>query len=235
MLQVPLGVPHIDAVYWTLWPELCFYLTFAVVVWMGLTYQRVVVFCGLWTIAAVLAPAADIPLLTLLVNPHSAPYFIAGLAFYLMHRYRSTPLLWGIVGMSWLLALHFLLTPHGGRVHWDDWNPWRGWLVLAVTLFFLALTAISLGWTRRLTWRGLTVAGTLTFPLYLLHDIIGMTVMRHYGDDLDPALLVGVTTAGLVLFSYLVHRLVERPMARAMRRWLSNASFGLSTPPRRPH
>ncbi|MFI1291408.1 acyltransferase family protein [Streptomyces sp. NPDC020792] len=233
MLQTPLGVSNLDPVYWTLWPELCFYLTFAVVVWKGLTYQRVVIFCGLWTVAAVLAPAAHIPLLTLVVNPTSAPYFIAGMAFYLMYRYRPTPLLWGIVAMSWLLALHFLLAPTGGRNNWETWSPWRGWLVLAVTVFFLMVGAIALGWTCRLRWRGLTVMGTMTFPLYLLHDTLGMTVAHHFGDRVDPLLLVGVTVAALVVLSYLVHRFVERPMVLAMRRSLKTAAFGPEPPTRR--
>ena len=234
MLQTPLGVDHLDPVYWTLWPELCFYLTFAVVVWKGLSYQRVVIFCGLWTVAAVLAPAAGIPLLTLMVNPTSAPFFIAGMAFYLMYRYRPTPLLWGIVAMSWLLALHFLLVPSGGRNNWDTWSPWRGWLVLVITVFFLLIAAIALGWTRWIRWRGLTVAGTMTFPLYLLHDPIGITVAYHYGDRVDPWVLVGVTVAALMLLSYLAHRFVERPVARVMRRSLNTAEFSLQPPaPRR--
>ncbi|MDQ0992514.1 acyltransferase [Streptomyces sp. V3I7] len=234
MLQKPLGVDDLDSVYWTLWPELCFYLTFAVVVWKGLTYQRVAIFCGIWTVAAVLAPAAHIPLLTLLVNQNSAPYFIAGIAFYLMHRFRSTPLLWGIVLMSWLLALHFLLSPNGGRVNWDAWSPWRGWLVLVITVFFALIAAIALGWTSRIRWRWLSVAGTMTFPLYLLHDVIGMTIVYRYGDRVDPRVLVVSSVAGLVLLAYLVHRFVERPMALRMRRWLNSASFGLEAPePRR--
>ncbi|GJF20041.1 acyltransferase family protein [Streptomyces sp. HO565] len=234
MLQTPLGVDNLDSVYWTLWPELCFYLTFVVVVWKGLTYQRVVIFCGLWTVAAVLAPSAHIPLLTLMVNPTSAPFFIAGMAFYLMYRYRPTPLLWGIVAMSWLLALHFLLAPRGGRNNWETWAPWRGWLVLVTTVFFLLIAVIALGWTSRIRWRGLTVAGTLTFPLYLLHDVIGMTIAHHFGDRVDPWLLVGATVAGLILLSYFVQRFVERPIALAMRRLLSSAAFSLEPPKRRP-
>ncbi|MER7191604.1 acyltransferase family protein [Streptomyces flaveolus] len=233
MLQTPLGVDNLDSVYWTLWPELCFYLTFVVVVWKGLTYQRVVIFCGLWTVAAVLAPSAHIPLLTLMVNPTSAPFFIAGMAFYLMYRYRPTPLLWGIVAMSWLLALHFLLAPRGGRNNWETWAPWRGWLVLVTTVFFLLIAVIALGWTSRIRWRWLTVAGTLTFPLYLLHDVIGMTIAHHFGDRVDPWLLVGATVAGLILLSYLVQRFVERPIAVAMRRLLSSAAFSLEPPKRR--
>lgn len=231
MLQTPLGVDNLDSVYWTLWPEMCFYLTFAVVVWKGLTYQRVVIFCGVWTVAAVLAPSAKLPLLTLLVNPTSAPYFIAGMAFYLMYRFRPTPLLWGIVAMSWLLALHFLLAPHGGRNNWETWAPWRGWLILVTTLFFFLIAAIALGWTRWIRWRGLTVAGTMTFPLYLLHDPIGMTIAHHYGSRMDPRVLVVATVAGLIVLSYLVHRFVERPVAQAMRRRLNSATFSLQPPP----
>ncbi|WP_405589103.1 acyltransferase family protein [Streptomyces sp. NBC_01190] len=230
MLQTPLGVDDLDPVYWTLWPELCFYLTFAVVVWKGLSYRRVVIFCGLWTVAAVLAPAARIPLLTLLANPTSAPYFIAGMAFYLMYRYRSTPLLWGIVAMSWLLALHFLLAASGGRNNWGTWSPWRGWLVLVTSVFFLLLAAIALGWTRWIKGRWLTVAGTMTFPLYLTHDTIGITIAHTYGDRVDPWLLVGTTTAGLIVLAYLLHRFVERPVAVAMRRSLNSAAFTLHPP-----
>ncbi|MFG2677573.1 acyltransferase family protein [Streptomyces sp. NPDC048392] len=234
MLQTPLGVDNLDSVYWTLWPELCFYLTFAVVVWKGLTYQRVVIYCGLWTVAAVLAPGADIHLLTLLVNPPSAPYFIAGMAFYLMYRYRPTPLLWGIVAMSWLLALHYLLTPGGGRLNWDAWQPGRGWLILVITVFFLLIAAVALGRTSRIRWRGLTVAGTLTFPLYLLHDAIGVNILHRFGDRADPWAVVGATVAALVAVAYLVQRFVERPVARAARRRLSSAAFSLRPPePRR--
>ncbi|MET9036532.1 acyltransferase family protein [Streptomyces mirabilis] len=234
MLQTPLGVDNLDSVYWTLWPELCFYLTFAVVVWKGLSYQRVVIFCGLWTVAAVLAPGAQVPLLSMMVNPTSAPYFIAGMAFYLMHRYRPTPLLWGIVAMSWLLALHFLLAPGGGRNNWATWAPWRGWLIVVTTVYFLLIAAIALGWTRWIRWRGLTVAGTMTFPLYLLHDTIGMTIAHYYGDRVAPWVLVGATVSALIVLAYLVHRFVERPIAQAMRRWLNTAAFGLQPPtPRR--
>ena len=74
------------------------------VVWRGLTYRRVVVFCCVWGAAAMPAPVADFPLLDLLAAPESAWYFIASLALYLMHRFGQDLLLWGILGMAWLMA-----------------------------------------------------------------------------------------------------------------------------------
>lgn len=48
MLQQPLGVPHVDGVYWTLAAELNFYLLFMLVVWRGVTYRSVLVFSLVW-------------------------------------------------------------------------------------------------------------------------------------------------------------------------------------------
>nr|BFE67102.1 hypothetical protein GCM10020092_004030 [Actinoplanes digitatis] len=45
MLQQGMGVPHVDGVYWTLFAELKFYLAFTIVVAMGVTFRRCVMFC----------------------------------------------------------------------------------------------------------------------------------------------------------------------------------------------
>ncbi|MEV6007167.1 acyltransferase [Streptomyces sp. NPDC051976] len=225
MLQTPLGVSDLSAVYWTLWPELCFYLMFAVVVWRGVSYRRVVLFCGAWTVAAVLAPAADNPLMTTLVNPVSAPYFIAGLAFHLMYRFRPSPLLWGIVGMSWLLAVQFLLASSGGRIDWQEWSPNKGALVLAVTVIFALVGAVALGWTRRITWRWLGTAGRLTFPLYLIHYSVGIWLANTFGRRMDPWLLVVGSTLAFIALSYVLQRYAERPLATVVRRSLRSAAW----------
>src|SRR6266508_2773730 len=97
MLQTPLGVHPVDPVYWTLWVELHFYLLFALVVWRGVTYRRVIAFCLLWIVASVFATAVHSPAADLLVGPEYSGYFVAGVAMYLMYRFRPTLLLWGIV------------------------------------------------------------------------------------------------------------------------------------------
>jgi peptidoglycan/LPS O-acetylase OafA/YrhL len=225
MLQTPMGVDNLDSVYWTLWPELCFYLMFAVVVWRGVTYRRVVVFCGLWTLAAVLAPTADNPLVTMLVNPVYAPYFIAGMAFHLMYRFRPTPLLWGIVAMSWLVAAQYLLAPSDGRIDWSQWSPGRGWLLLTISVFYALVAAVALGWTRRMRWRRLRTAGALTFPLYLTHDCVGISMTHFLSGRIAPWALVAVVTVFLVALSYVLQRYAERPLAVAVKRSLSSATW----------
>ncbi|MCL6667657.1 acyltransferase family protein [Streptomyces panaciradicis] len=221
MLQSGSGVDSVDGVYWTLWSELRFYLLFLAVVATGLTYRKVVVFCCAWSAAAMLAPAAHFGPLTLAANPEGAWFFIAGLALYLMHRFGQDLLLWGILAMAWLMGQRQL----GVRI--DDFehvSGWRGSVVL-FTGFLLVMVAIALGATDRLRWRWLATAGSLTYPLYLLHYVAGTTVINRLQGTMDARLLVATVIAGFLLLSWLVHRFVERPVARVLKRGLEGA-FG---------
>ncbi|QOV47707.1 acyltransferase [Streptomyces chromofuscus] len=218
MLQAGSGIPNVDPVYWTLWSELRFYLLFLVVVAMGLTYRRVVVFCCVWGAAAMLAPISKFPLLTLVADPSAAWYFIAGLALYLMHRFGQDLLLWGILAMSWLMGQLEL----GERVEYEQVSSWRGAVVI-FTAFMLLMVAIALGRTDRIRWRWLVTAGSLTYPLYLMHYLAGIVVIHHLRDTMDPRLLVGVVITGFLVLSRLVHRVVERPVARALKKGLESS------------
>ncbi|MEH0576415.1 acyltransferase [Streptomyces sp. B21-108] len=219
MLQSGSGVRNVDGVYWTLWSELRFYLLFLAVVWRGLTYRRVVVFCCVWGAAAMPAPVADFPLLDLLAAPESAWYFIAGLALYLMHRFGQDLLLWGILGMAWLMAQKEL----GDRIdEVEHVSGWRG-AVLVFTVFLLVMVAVALGWTDRVRWRWLVTAGSLTYPLYLMHYAAGTALISRLRDEMDARLLVAVVLAGFLLLSWAAHRFVERPVAGAVKRGLEGA------------
>ncbi|MEU9180694.1 acyltransferase [Streptomyces sp. NPDC048550] len=223
MLQEPFRVGSVDAVYWTLWVELRFYLLFALVVWKGVTYRRVVLFCALWTVASVLVTAGRAPFADYIVMPEYAPYFIAGVAMYLMHRFRPTVLLWGIVAISWLFSVRQValyndnLAASLGRTM--DAKP----AIALMTLGYLVMLALALG---RLNWvRGkwLTVAGATTYPLYLLHEHIGWTGIRLLRHHLSPWPLVAVMTLGMLVAAWLVHRLVERPLSKALKRGLTRS------------
>ncbi|MEX2984718.1 acyltransferase family protein [Streptomyces sp. C36] len=217
MLQDPLGVEPVDGVYWTLWVELRFYLLFALVVHRGLTYRRAVGFCVAWAFAAVVAEASGNGTLRQILMPDDCWYFIAGIAFYLMHRFRPNPVLWLLVGGSLFIAQYDLIAAQArAEVHMGHRVPQWPTAVL-VTLFFLAVMAIALGWTRRVDWRWLPVAGTLTYPLYLLHERVGWVVIKHADGRVPPHVLLPALVAAMLLAAWLVHRCVERPLARRIK------------------
>lgn len=220
MLQSGSGVANVDGVYWTLWSELRFYLLFMAVVATGLTYRKVVIFCCVWGAAAMTAPAAKSGLLTLAADPGGAWYFIAGLALYLMHRFGQDLLLWGILAMAWLMGQREL----GLRIeNVEHVSGWRG-SVLIFTVFLLVMVAIALGATDGIRWKWLVTAGSLTYPLYLMHYAAGTAFINRMRDTTDPRLLVVSVIAVFLVLSWLVHRFVEAPVARMLKRGL-DASF----------
>ncbi|QJT07098.1 acyltransferase [Streptomyces asoensis] len=224
MLQQPMGVPRVLGVDWTLWVEVRFYALFALfVVWRGVTYRRVVMFCCLWTLAGVFARVADNPLTDELVMRDHAPYFIGGLAFYLIHRFGNDLLLWGIVGFSFLLGQRYSVTAlwHPGPQGQFHRSPYV--IQLIVLVAFVAVAAVALGWTSRANWRWLTVAGALTYPFYLIHEHLGWffirVLYREFG--LNAWLTFGTTIVSMLCIAWLLHRFVEKPIGPRLKRALA--------------
>jgi peptidoglycan/LPS O-acetylase OafA/YrhL len=219
LLADPLGVPRVDDVYWTLWLELKFYLLFLVVVWIGVTYRNVVAFCMIWSAASVLAAEAAQPWLDALVMRGNSHYFVAGVAFHLIHRHGSRPELWLLVAFSWALSMHYYDGNPWQAVHGMSYRPSS----IAVTLCFGALALLSLGCLDRIHWRPLGTLGTATYPFYLLHYVVGFAVVhlvrRH--TTIDPVTLLVIVVVALIGVSILVSRHVERPFAARLGRELT--------------
>ncbi|MFJ4989617.1 acyltransferase family protein [Streptomyces sp. NPDC088732] len=220
MLHEPLGTPAVSGVFWSLWVELRFYLLFALVVWRGVTYRSTVAFCCLWTVGTVITHAANDRLLNNLLVPTYSAYFIAGIGFYLIHRFGSHAMAWGIVGVSWLIAQETVLaeTERFSKIIHADLSG--GVASAVVTACFVVMAGVALGWFRHLNWRWLTFAGTLTYPLYLVHESLGHLMIYGLHDHLSPATTVAATTVAMLVLAWLLHVLAEKPLARRLKRTL---------------
>ncbi|MEU9828668.1 acyltransferase family protein [Micromonospora chersina] len=215
MMQDFLGIRHLDLSYWTLTVEMAFYIFFAVLVARGLSYRGVVAFCAIWTIASLIVPKLGNPWLTNVVAASHSSYFIAGIALYLIHRFGPSLLLWSVVGLSWLIALTRL--PNLAQARDVAYAP----TAVIVTLFFLVMAAVAL---NRFAWvkaGWVATAGALTYPLYLIHQTVGLAVIERAQDLMPPWVLITALVAALLFAAWLIHRLIERPVARWMKRQLS--------------
>ncbi|MEU4157259.1 acyltransferase [Actinoplanes sp. NPDC026670] len=214
LLADPLGLPRVDDVYWTLWLELKFYLLFLTVVWIGLTYRRVVAFCLLWSAASIVAAELSRPWLDAIVMRGNSHYFIAGIAFYLLYRHGSQIELWLLVAFGWALSIHYF-----------EGNPWQASHGMSytpssvlITLCFVILALLAthrLDWIR---WRALAVLGTATYPFYLLHYVAGFAVVHflRHNTQIGPISLLALILATLLTTSILVHRYAEQPIAHRL-------------------
>ncbi|MEV5511296.1 acyltransferase family protein [Streptomyces orinoci] len=217
MLQDPVGVDRVDSVYWSLWAEVRFYLLFIIVARKGLTYKRLVIFCLGWAVAGLFAAKLGNGLLRTVIMPENCWYFIAGIALYLIYRFKSNALLWAIVGGCFLIGQHFLITAHRSNQYYSGLKAplWPALVLLA--LIFAVMGAVAAGFTNNISWRWLPTAGALTYPLYLLHEDIGWIFIRHMEHRLHPYVILAILLIALSITSWLVHRWIERPLGRWMR------------------
>ncbi|MEV7009073.1 acyltransferase [Streptosporangium sp. NPDC051022] len=218
MFQRAAGVTDANGVYWSLWAELRFYLLISILVIVGVTFARCLVFMGVWLLAAVAAGVlglAENEWVQLIVMPKYAPYFVAGMAFYLMTRFGPKVVLWCVAGISGGLAVDAALARVAGRIEaaGREAMPAADWAVVAtVACFYVLMAMVALGWLSRLRWRGLVVLGALTYPLYLFHTPVAVVLVPALRDALPPWLTALVTVLVTMALSYVVHRVAERPV-----------------------
>ncbi|MBN0044384.1 acyltransferase [Streptomyces actuosus] len=221
MLQLPLGAHRVLGVCWTLWAEVRFYVLFALcIVLPGADRRRVVMFCACWTLAVAMAGGLHQPVLDELVMPEYAPFFIGGVGLYLVHRDRTDPYAWGIVAVNWLIGQYVAVQTHWHPPQPDQFSYRSAYgIILVVTLGFLAVAAIGLGWLDWANWRWLTVAGALTYPFYLVHEHLGWVVVQglHRGLGLPSYATFLLTVAAMLVLARLLNRFVEERFTPKLR------------------
>src|SRR5262249_18979688 len=163
---------------------------------------------------------SDLHALVIVVNGYFAPYFIAGIVLYLMHRFGPNLLLWA------LLFVSVLQTEPSLHSRFDQQQaPISFALAQGLLYGFVALmVGVALGWFSWVRWRGFATIGALTYPVYLLHRELTRAIQGHFHNAMSPWALLALEVIGILLLAYLVHRFVERPVARQLRKWL-NSSF----------
>ncbi|MCK7627730.1 acyltransferase [Streptomyces sp. RS10V-4] len=226
MAPGPLGLPLIEGVAWTLWVEARFYLLMAALLFLGLSYRRLLAFCGAWLTLALVARELGSAVLDEFVLSQYAGLFVTGIALFLMYRFGQNLVLWLLAGFAWCyqltvlgdrVAAHAVPRAQGGALSWA--------VCAAVLTAFLAVLALSaFGPLARLRRRWPVTAGALTYPFYLVHQSLGIPVAKGLLRKV-PALgvlpSIAVAAAFSLLLAAAVHRLVERPLGRALRRHLT--------------
>jgi peptidoglycan/LPS O-acetylase OafA/YrhL len=225
MLQGLVGVGNVDGVYWTLWAELRFYAIVLLLVAVGVTRRRVLVFATLWPAAALLADAAGPGWLRTVLVAQYAPLFAAGMVLYVVHRDGHCRRAWALVAANTAAAVWLVvpdqLAQQARNTHVDPSGVVLG---LGVAGCVALVAAVTLTPAAGVRGRWLTAAGALTYPLYLLHEHWGWWAIVHVRGVLPVWATLAVATGLSLVLAALVHHGVERrlgpPLRAAVRRWL---------------
>lgn len=234
MLQESFGVQHIDGVYWTLWVEMRFYALIGIFVLVGMTERRIVAFAVAWPVVAAIAHKTHLDFLAYVLVWQHAALFAGGMLIYLISKRGNSLLRWLALGFVALMAFATSVPEAAERILGTTGAGVPSVAAMAaVALSFLAVLSVTVTPLRRIRWRWLTVAGALTYPLYLVHEQIGWVVIRHTQElGWIPAVLiatgVAVTLAAVVHFGF--ERRTSKALRSALARDLSECTERVATP-----
>jgi peptidoglycan/LPS O-acetylase OafA/YrhL len=223
MFQEFLGFSNLDNVFWSLTVEVAFYLIMGVLFAAGLS-SRIEPLGAIWLVVACLWSAVDqylgivlpaaLPRMLIL---RYAPFFVAGITFYLVSQRGPTTARLGLIAAA-LASAAFI----DGL--WDNDVPAIAWpdvlhrLGVAVVLFGLFAAAVA----GRLRFAISPVTlwfGTISYCLYLSHRNLGYSTLFRLHDEgvaISTSFLIALADA-LILAVALTYG-IERPAMRTLRR-----------------
>ena len=230
MAPLLFGERVVDLPYWTLSYEMVFYLSMALLLALGCLRQ--IEGIAIAWIAAGLAFTTLVDVehhhrTAILLLAYYSNFFVIGMCLYLVQAGRARPVTWVA------LVLAILTSARGGG---EQAFYASSGLYLSLTMAFTLL--VWLGTTAVGRWVAvppLVFLGRISYPLYLVHVVLGFQVIR-FGVEHGWSTAAGVVAAIAVSLAAatLLHYLVEVPgqrwahAARTVNR--AGASSGSSQP-----
>lgn len=221
MLHGFVGIPNLDGVYWTLTYEIVFYFLIAVMLAFG-WFKHLVMVLTVWLGYCLVASLGfNVGPFAFLFFPQYAPFFIAGMVFFLLQQAHKQAIPWELYllllacyGLSLQAAVHF--TRESAAYYQHPFSPIVGCMLVSVFfgLFLLIVyRKINIGQAKWLTW-----AGALTYPMYLGHHNIGYVVLQRLGNRVNNNVLLVAMLTGVFLLAFLIHVVVERRYSKILGR-----------------
>jgi peptidoglycan/LPS O-acetylase OafA/YrhL len=205
-----LGELGVDMPYWTLTYELVFYGFMALALYLGLL--RRIEWLGLLAVAVGLLFLATVDVQlhrrsSILLLVQYSNFFLIGICLYRILARAAQPVTY------FALACAIAVTALGGAEQ-AFYAP--GKLYLPLTLAFATLVWFAVSrHGHRLVSAPMLFLGRISYPLYLVHVVVGYQVIR-IGVERGWDTLTGVIAAGLasIAVAVLLHYLVEAPGQR---------------------
>lgn len=203
MVQGVFNVRHIDQVYWSLEVELFFYVIMALIFWLKKPRYTDYLIAA-WLLLAAASAGLDFPLEKIvrkLFILRYAPLFISGIAFYRIKTGTATMLHHLILPVAFLVFCLDIKTTYPG-----DWIP-----LAALLLVYLIFYAYSFDKMAILRTRILLFFGSISYPLYLLHNVIGYAILYRLRTVIDNQFLYCILTSAVTIpLAWLVTRYFDQ-------------------------
>ncbi|MGZ3921834.1 MAG: acyltransferase family protein, partial [Bacteroidia bacterium] len=219
MFQNWFKVKDVDGAYWSLVPELRFYLLVAIIIVLGLK-DKLFITLLIWTLLSIINQVHIIYYLSAFLELNYSFFFISGIIFYKKWSgeidKKTVALLFLNIGM----ALYVHSKSVGGTIV----------IAIAFSLFYFLLykPGIIKGWLLKI----LKFLGDISFPLYLIHQVVGfiiITKLRMFFPSINSIVFVFTTIGFCIFFAYIITVFIEKPGIRFGKLLTSKLSYAEKT------
>ncbi len=206
MLQDYFSYPHVDGVYWTLTLELAFYF------WMGCLFyfkrqENIESYLFLWIIISCILIYHRF---NFDINNKVKAFFLLqyiqffalGICFYKIKQNLINKWVVSVVIMSFFAIL----------------LKYSNYIALSLILISIVVLLAALGKLKFLSIKPLVFLGTISYPLYLIHQNIGYMIIRYsYSLGLNPSIgIIFATVVSLSLATAICY-LIEKPAQKYLK------------------
>lgn len=208
MINQPLNIQYVDNVYWTLFEELKFYvLVFLLLIFK--VYTKFRWWLGIWLLFSILYVFTEQPFFWgKITSIKYSAFFVAGVCYCLLYENRQVKI------ATFLLAVALVLSSYHLVGHTNNYIPGAGWfeksVVVAINLtiylyFYLFVTRKI----PSLSHRNWIILGSLTYPLYLIHNLFGKALIIKISSLIGESLAIGFAFTVSLLIAYLISQKLE--------------------------
>jgi peptidoglycan/LPS O-acetylase OafA/YrhL len=226
MLSEFVGVASIDGVYWSLFVEMRFYILVSVLLLAG-KIQHTQFFLMLWWLISVALEVFPIWRLRHLLIVNYSAYFIAGASFFLIWSQGITVARISLLILAWGLAIFESINalPEFEKHYNTTMNHTA--IVGIVSCFFIIMLLVSIRKTGFWGRSSCVLLGSLTYPVYLLHQNIGFIIFNTVAFTINPYLLLIATLLTVIGLAYLVHIIFENRLSLSLKNTLNTLADNL--------
>lgn len=211
MFHEMLKLHHVDGAYWSLLPELLFYLLMAAIFILK-KVNNVLLYNGILLLICLVHYFFPIPIISRLLDLNYILLFMIGVCFYKIYTEKQkSPLYLHVLIVANLclaIALYNVIRPH---------LELRILLIafpIIVACFYLFVYAKFEIFGRS---KFLLFLGFISYPLYLVHQLTGYIFMLFFDNYLPRAISIALVTAIAILIATVVTYYLEPPLKKLLK------------------
>jgi len=219
LLNDYMGFRDVDGVYWTLKAELKFYACVFLLLACGV-FQRYHIWLSAWLCLTITHAVFGQPFfMGWFISPAYSPFFISGIAYYLIQAYGNNLFNYSILILSLIVSSFNGYNQANGFLH----SPHIEEKMISVAIiwgFYLLLYFLSTGVFNIKGKKIYVTMGALTYPLYLIHNMAGKALIDYYSNFFSERTVIMSVIFIMICFSWLMHVIVEKPFSTPIKNYL---------------